>query len=125
MSGAATECSPGSPWAVSTERSTSTPMPSSGRYAKPDVYDTVEMADARNLPAADGSVGTVFANCVLEHIPEIGSVLVECDVFCGQAVPRGHGSIGRDERASCLPRALVCGLAPARAGAPQPVVNGG
>jgi ubiquinone/menaquinone biosynthesis C-methylase UbiE len=32
--------------------------------------------DARNLDFSDNSFGTIFSNCVLEHIPEIEKVLI-------------------------------------------------
>ena len=38
-------------------------------------YDEVEVMDARDLDPRSGPFGTVLANCVLEHIPQIGEVL--------------------------------------------------
>ncbi|MBT9168212.1 MAG: Ubiquinone/menaquinone biosynthesis C-methyltransferase UbiE [Syntrophomonadaceae bacterium] len=35
------------------------------------------LADARNLPFKQGSFGSVFSNCTIEHIPELESVLLE------------------------------------------------
>lgn len=41
------------------------------------VYVSVQHADATALPFADESIGAVFSNCVLEHIPDIDRVCVE------------------------------------------------
>ncbi len=38
-------------------------------------YDRVHLMDARQMTFASGSFATVFANCVIEHIPNLSSVL--------------------------------------------------
>lgn len=40
-----------------------------------DVYRNVSVMDARNMNFADQSHETVFANCVIEHIPDLRQVL--------------------------------------------------
>ena len=42
------------------------------------VYRNVRCLDARELQATPSGYGTVFANCVLEHIPDIETVLRGC-----------------------------------------------
>lgn len=42
------------------------------------LYHRVRCADARELPAARGKFATVYANCVMEHIPGIAAVLGGC-----------------------------------------------
>ena len=41
-------------------------------------YGQVACMDARRLAFADGAFATVFANCVIEHISGLGTVLAEC-----------------------------------------------
>jgi SAM-dependent methyltransferase len=42
------------------------------------LYGRLSSMDARRLKFADGVFATVFANCVMEHIPELARVLAEC-----------------------------------------------
>jgi SAM-dependent methyltransferase len=42
------------------------------------IYESVETQDARDLTTAPESYSTVFANCVLEHIPDLPGVLSSC-----------------------------------------------
>jgi SAM-dependent methyltransferase len=42
------------------------------------MYGHVACMDARALNFADGAFATVFANCVIEHIPDLARVLAEC-----------------------------------------------
>lgn len=42
------------------------------------LYGHVACMDARALEFPDGTFATVFANCVIEHIPDLGRVLAEC-----------------------------------------------
>jgi len=42
------------------------------------LYRRVRCLDARNISFEDGGYATVFANCVLEHIPEVEGVLLGC-----------------------------------------------
>jgi SAM-dependent methyltransferase len=42
------------------------------------LYGRLSQMDARRLIFADGVFGTVFANCVVEHIPNLDRVLAEC-----------------------------------------------
>lgn len=42
------------------------------------IYGRVACMDACALDFADGAFATVFANCVIEHIPDLGQVLAEC-----------------------------------------------
>jgi SAM-dependent methyltransferase len=42
------------------------------------IYRRLGCMDARRLRFADGVFATVFANCVVEHIPDLGRVLAEC-----------------------------------------------
>jgi len=42
------------------------------------LYRRLECMDARRLVFADGVFTTVFANCVVEHIPDLARVLGEC-----------------------------------------------
>jgi len=42
------------------------------------VYRNVRCLDARELQTTESGYGTVFANCVLEHIPDIENVLRAC-----------------------------------------------
>ena len=42
------------------------------------IYRRVGCMDARRLRFADGVFATVFANCVVEHIPDLPRVLAEC-----------------------------------------------
>jgi SAM-dependent methyltransferase len=41
-------------------------------------YRRIACMDARRLKFADGVFATVFANCVIEHIPDLARVLAEC-----------------------------------------------
>ena len=40
-----------------------------------NIYDKLEVADARNLPFADESFNTIISVCAVEHIPELDKVL--------------------------------------------------
>lgn len=42
------------------------------------LYGRLSCMDARRLEFADGVFATVFANCVMEHIPDLARVLAEC-----------------------------------------------
>lgn len=42
------------------------------------IYSRIACMDARALDFADGAFATVFANCVIEHIPDLELVLGEC-----------------------------------------------
>jgi SAM-dependent methyltransferase len=42
------------------------------------LYGRLSCMDARSLKFADGVFATVFANCVMEHIPDLARVLAEC-----------------------------------------------
>jgi len=42
------------------------------------LYSHLTSMDARSLKFADGVFATVFANCVIEHIPDLARVLAEC-----------------------------------------------
>ena len=42
------------------------------------LYGHLASMDARALKFADGAFATVFANCVMEHIPDLDRVLAEC-----------------------------------------------
>jgi SAM-dependent methyltransferase len=42
------------------------------------LYGHLASMDARALKFADGVFATVFANCVMEHIPDLDRVLAEC-----------------------------------------------
>jgi len=42
------------------------------------LYGRLTAMDARKLQFADGAFATVFANCVIEHIPDLDRVLAEC-----------------------------------------------
>jgi SAM-dependent methyltransferase len=42
------------------------------------MYGRVACMDARALRFSDGAFATVFANCVIEHIPDLPRVLAEC-----------------------------------------------
>jgi SAM-dependent methyltransferase len=42
------------------------------------VYRQVRCLDARELQPSDGGYATIFANCVVEHIPDIQGVLAGC-----------------------------------------------
>jgi SAM-dependent methyltransferase len=42
------------------------------------MYGQVACMDARELRFPDGAFATVFANCVIEHIPDLPRVLAEC-----------------------------------------------
>jgi SAM-dependent methyltransferase len=42
------------------------------------IYRRLGCMDARRLKFADGVFATVFANCVVEHIPDLARVLSEC-----------------------------------------------
>ena len=42
------------------------------------LYERVRCLDARDLTLQDGGFATVYANCVLEHIPQISGVLAGC-----------------------------------------------
>jgi len=42
------------------------------------LYGRLSCMDARRLIFADGVFATVFANCVVEHIPDLPRVLAEC-----------------------------------------------
>jgi SAM-dependent methyltransferase len=41
-------------------------------------YHHLTCMDARHLAFGDGAFSTVFANCVIEHIPDLAGVLAEC-----------------------------------------------
>jgi len=45
------------------------------------LYKSVECLDARELKLREGRFGTIYANCVMEHIPDIEAVLAGC--YCG------------------------------------------
>jgi SAM-dependent methyltransferase len=55
------------------------------RAARSAAYRRVDVADGHHLPYADGSFATVFSNSVLEHIPDVRSVLREA----GRVLRRG------------------------------------
>lgn len=42
-----------------------------------DVYNALVLGDACKMPYKDSVFGSVFSNCVIEHIPEIGGLLKE------------------------------------------------
>jgi SAM-dependent methyltransferase len=42
------------------------------------LYGHLSSMDARSLKFPDGAFATVFANCVMEHIPDLARVLAEC-----------------------------------------------
>ena len=42
------------------------------------LYGGVRCLDARNLPDSQDKYGTIYANCVMEHIPDIEAVLAAC-----------------------------------------------
>ncbi|HYM29496.1 MAG TPA: class I SAM-dependent methyltransferase [Steroidobacteraceae bacterium] len=42
------------------------------------MYGRVAAMDARAMDFADGAFATVFANCVIEHIPDLPRLLAEC-----------------------------------------------
>jgi SAM-dependent methyltransferase len=42
------------------------------------IYGRLSCMDARRLKFTDGVFATIFANCVIEHIPELPKVLAEC-----------------------------------------------
>jgi SAM-dependent methyltransferase len=42
------------------------------------LYSRLSCMDARRLKFANGIFATVFANCVVEHIPDLARVLAEC-----------------------------------------------
>ncbi len=44
---------------------------------KVDTYKAVVLADACNMPFKEGVFGSVFSNCVIEHIPDIESLFKE------------------------------------------------
>jgi SAM-dependent methyltransferase len=44
------------------------------------IYESVETQDARDLTTDPESFSTVFANCVLEHIPDLPGVLSSCQL---------------------------------------------
>jgi SAM-dependent methyltransferase len=44
----------------------------------PKTYGRIRCLDARELQLADGIFATVYANCVLEHVPSIRDVLEGC-----------------------------------------------
>lgn len=41
------------------------------------IYNKLDLGDARRMPYKGDSYNTVFSNCVVEHIPNIGEVLSE------------------------------------------------
>ena len=41
-------------------------------------YRRVRCLDARQLQFSEGGYGTIYANCVMEHIPDIEGVLAGC-----------------------------------------------
>jgi ubiquinone/menaquinone biosynthesis C-methylase UbiE len=43
----------------------------------PQVYKSLQVADAHNLPFKDQTFDIVFSNCVMEHIPDFQDVLCE------------------------------------------------
>lgn len=47
------------------------------RLAK-HLYRRVRCLDARELQLSEGGYGTIYANCVMEHIPDIREVLAGC-----------------------------------------------
>jgi len=47
------------------------------RAARSGVYRHLDLADGHHLPYADGTFATVFSNSVLEHIPDVSSVVRE------------------------------------------------
>jgi SAM-dependent methyltransferase len=42
------------------------------------IYREVRQMDARDMAFSDASFATVFANCVIEHIPQLDRLLAEC-----------------------------------------------
>jgi SAM-dependent methyltransferase len=42
------------------------------------LYRRVQCLDARELQFSEGGYGTIYANCVMEHIPDIQGVLAGC-----------------------------------------------
>jgi SAM-dependent methyltransferase len=42
------------------------------------LYREIRCLDVRYLPDSGPKFGTIYANCVMEHIPDIGSVLASC-----------------------------------------------
>jgi SAM-dependent methyltransferase len=48
------------------------------KRAQPCIYRSVRCQDARQLHPDHEGYGTVYANCVMEHIPEVDSVLRAC-----------------------------------------------
>ena len=42
-----------------------------------DIYKALILADGCRMPFKSGAFGSVFSNCVIEHIPDIGSLLGE------------------------------------------------
>jgi SAM-dependent methyltransferase len=56
--------------------------------ARNGLYGHLSAMDARRLEFGDGVFGTVFANCVLEHIPDLECVLAE-----GRRVLRPGGAL--------------------------------
>ena len=42
------------------------------------LYRRVQCVNARELQFSEGGYGTIYANCVMEHIPDIEAVLVGC-----------------------------------------------
>jgi SAM-dependent methyltransferase len=41
------------------------------------VYETVFEGDAHHIPLPDNSVGSIYSNCVLEHIPDMPGLIAE------------------------------------------------
>ncbi|HKI18674.1 MAG TPA: class I SAM-dependent methyltransferase [Isosphaeraceae bacterium] len=48
------------------------------RHGTGGVYNRIHCMDARRMSFGDASYRTVFANCVLEHIPDLPGVLADC-----------------------------------------------
>jgi SAM-dependent methyltransferase len=48
------------------------------RHLSGQLYGKVHCLDVRELALGDGGFATVYANCVLEHVPEIEKVLAGC-----------------------------------------------
>jgi SAM-dependent methyltransferase len=48
------------------------------RRLKNHLYRHVQCLDARDLQFSEGGYRTIYANCVMEHIPEINGVLAGC-----------------------------------------------
>ena len=53
-------------------------------------YETVFCGDAHHVPLPDRSLGGVFSNCALEHIPDIPGLIHEVSRLLRPGVYRGH-----------------------------------